>query len=406
MPSKGNIKNRIKEDVLGSIDMTGGIEDDTVLEIIDSRILGNPEIESFSLREKVEMRKEIFNSIRRLDILSELLEDDSVTEVMINGTKSIFIEKEGRLIKLDKRFEDKEKLLSVAQQIASGANRVVNGSNPIVDAILPDGSRASIVLEGVSCNGTAITVRKFPNEILDMEKLIGLNAIDRETAEFLKLIVMAGYNIFISGGTGTGKTTFLNALSEYIPKDERVITIEDSAELRLNGIENLVRLEGKNAKVEGMNAITIRDLIKTSLRMRPDRIIVGEVRDAAALDMISAMNTGHDGSLSTGHANSVPDMLLRLESMLLMAVDIPVIAIRQQIASAIDIFIHLGRLRDRSRKVLEISEVIGVKEGEIRLNPLYAYVETGERKGLVEGRLEKRGELMNISKLISAGFMK
>ncbi len=406
MPSKGNIKNRIKEDVLGSIDMTGGIEDDTVLEIIDSRILGNPEIESFSLREKVEMRKEIFNSIRRLDILSELLEDDSVTEVMINGTKSIFIEKEGRLIKLDKRFEDKEKLLSVAQQIASGANRVVNGSNPIVDAILPDGSRASIVLEGVSCNGTAITVRKFPNEILDMEKLIGLNAIDRETAEFLKLIVMAGYNIFISGGTGTGKTTFLNALSEYIPKDERVITIEDSAELRLNGIENLVRLEGKNANVEGMNAITIRDLIKTSLRMRPDRIIVGEVRDAAALDMISAMNTGHDGSLSTGHANSVPDMLLRLESMLLMAVDIPVIAIRQQIASAIDIFIHLGRLRDRSRKVLEISEVIGVKEGEIRLNPLYAYVETGERKGLVEGRLEKRGELMNISKLISAGFMK
>ena len=406
MSSKEVIKNRIKEEVLGSIDMTGGIEDDTVLEIIDSRILGNPEIESLSLREKVEMRKEIFNSIRKLDILSELLEDDSITEVMINGTKSIFIEKEGRLIKLDKRFEDKEKLLSVAQQIASGANRVVNGSNPIVDAILPDGSRASIVLEGVSCNGTAITVRKFPNEILDMEKLIGLNAVDRETAEFLKMIVRAGYNIFISGGTGTGKTTFLNALSEYIPKDERVITIEDSAELRLNGIENLVRLEGKNANVEGMNAITIRDLIKTSLRMRPDRIIVGEVRDAAAMDMISAMNTGHDGSLSTGHANSVPDMLLRLESMLLMAVDIPVIAIRQQIASAIDIFIHLGRLRDRSRKVLEISEVIGVKDGEIKLNPLYAYVETGERKGQVEGYLEKRGELMNISKLISAGFLK
>ena len=400
------LKNSIREDVLRSIDMTGGIEDDTVLDMIDSRILGNPDIAVLSLKEKVELRKEIFNSIRKLDILSELLEDDGITEIMINGTESIFIEKKGRLIKTDKCFEDKEKLLSVAQQIASGANRVVNGSNPIVDAILPDGSRASIVLEGVSCNGTAITVRRFPEEILDMNKLIGLGALDRETADFLKMIVMAGYNIFISGGTGTGKTTFLNALSEYIPKDERVITIEDSAELRLNGIENLVRLEGRNANVEGMNAITIRDLIKTSLRMRPDRIIVGEVRDAAAMDMISAMNTGHDGSLSTGHANSVPDMLLRLESMLLMAVDIPVIAIRQQIASAIDVFIHLGRLRDRSRKVLEISEVIGVRDGEIRLNPLYSYVETGEQKGMVEGHLEKKGELLNKQKLISAGFLK
>lgn len=294
--------------------------------------------------------------------------------------------------------------MSVIQQMVGEANRMVNETNPIVDIILKNGSRVNVVLKGISVEGSAVTIRKFSKKMMGMEKLIEINAINRETAEFLEKLVKAGYNIFISGGTGAGKTTFLNALSEYIPDDERVITIEDSAELQLKK-PNLVRLEARNANIEGRNQITIRDLIKTSLRMRPDRIVVGEVRDSAAIDMLQAMNTGHDGSLSTGHANSGHEMLLRLESMVLMGADLPLKAVRQQIASAIDIVIHLGRMRDKSRKVLEIREVLGVENDEIVTRELYKFAESENSGAVVDGELQKLNDLKNVNKLISAGLI-
>ena len=338
---------------------------------------------------------------------------------MINGWDTIFVEKNGVIERAPKCFESADKLMTVLQQIVSSANRLLNDTNPIADVILPDGSRVNIVLNCVSLDGTAVTIRKFPKERLDMEKLIGKGTLDREVADFLKLLVMAGYNIFISGATSSGKTTFLNALSDFIPPDERVITIEDAAELSLKGIENLIRLEVRNANVEGNNSITIKDLIRTSLRMRPDRIIVGEVRDEAAIDMLAAMNTGHDGSISTGHANSVRDMMLRLESMVLMGAELPIRAIRQQISAAVDIVVHLGRLRDRSRRVLEICEVIGMEEDEIRLNTLYSFEEVlcedSETYGkqsrdikdrrIVRGRLRKINDLMNVHKLEASGLI-
>jgi pilus assembly protein CpaF len=309
------------------------------------------------------------------------------------------------LHRVNRRFESREKLLSVIQQIASGANRIVNEARPIMDAILPDGSRVNVVLESVAKNGPIVTIRKLPKQVLNMEPLIELEAIDQKTARVLELLVRAGYNIFISGGTGAGKTTFLNALAEYIPEDERVITIEDSAELQIRGLPNLVRMEARNGNVEGNNQISIRELIKTSLRMRPNRVIIGEVRDAAAIDMLTAMNTGHDGSISTGHANSARDMLLRLESMVLMGVDLPLMAIRQQIASALDIIIHLGRLRDKTRRVLQIDEVLGVKNGEIELNGIYEFEERAEYNGRISGRLSKVNDLMQVSKLSAAGLL-
>ena len=397
------LKAKIKKSVMDGINLSEEIRDEDISQLIDSEI-NNSTALYIPLNEKIKIKNEIFNSIRKLDVLSDFLEDDEITEIMINGPRAIFYEKAGRLHRSDAIFEDEERLMSVVQQIVGEANRMVNESVPIVDFILR-GSRVNVVLKGVSVDGAAITIRKFPKEIMSMESLIGLGAINERAAQFLGLLVRAGYNIFISGGTGAGKTTFLNALSEYIPSDERVVTIEDSAELKIKSLPNLVRLEARNANVEGKNQISIRDLIKCSLRMRPDRIIVGEVRDSSAVDMLQAMNTGHDGSLSTGHANSAHEMLMRLETMVLMGgVELPLKAIRQQIASAIDVVVHLGRLRDKSRKVLEIREVLGVENEEIVTRELYKFKEDGNEK-VVRGELLKINDLINVSKLESAGLI-
>ena len=329
-----------------------------------------------SIEQKVSIAKQIYSSIRGFGLLDSIMTDDTITEVMINGPENIFIEQKGRLFKLDKQFESQRKLEDVIQKIVGLAGREVNQANPICDTRLPDGSRVNVVLPPIALCGPTITIRKFSKEPMTMEKLIRYGSITPEIAEKLKLLVKAKYNIFIAGGTGSGKTTFLNALSNFIPHDERVITIEDSAELQISGVDNLVSLETRNANASGVGEITIRDLIKSSLRMRPERIIVGEVRGGEALDMLQAMNTGHDGSLSTGHANSTQDMLSRLETMVLQgAAGLPLEAIRQQIASALDIIIHLSRLRDKSRKTMEITEVVGYEDGKIKLNPLYVFVE-------------------------------
>ena len=360
--------------------------------------------EYLPLNVKTALGRELFNAFRKLDLLEEFLEDDEITEVMINGTQNIFYEKKGRIFQSDKRFLSKEKLEDVIQQIVAGANRLVNEASPIVDARLADGSRVNVVLAPIALNGPIVTIRKFPTESITMKQLIAWNSISEEVAEFLALLVESGYNIFISGGTGSGKTTFLNALSQYIPKDERIITIEDNAELRILDVPNLVSLEARNANVEGTGEVTIRQLIKSALRMRPDRIIVGEVRSAEAIDMLQALNTGHDGSLSTGHANSPEDMLSRLETMVLMGMELPLTAIRRQIASGIDVIVHLGRLRDKSRKLLEVSEVMDYREGEIHLQTVYRYEETGEENGKIQGVWEKKGELKHTGKLLAAGY--
>ena len=380
-----------------------GISDEELYEIIDELISCKEKEYRLSLRPKLKLRNSLFDSFRRLDILQELLDDKDITEIMVNGREDIFIEKKGRSIKWNKRFKSNEQLEDMIQQIVSEVNRVVNVSSPIADARLKDGSRVHIVLPPVSLIGPIITIRKFP-EVISMERLIAFEAISKEAADFLKKLVRAGYNIFISGGTNSGKTTFLNALSAYIPDDERVITIEDSAELQLKHIKNIVRLEAKPTNMQGEKAISIADLIKASLRMNPSRIVVGEVRGAEALDMLQAMNTGHDGSLSTGHGNSPKDMLSRLETMVLSAADLPLAAIRNQISSAIDIMVHLGRLRDKSRKVLSIVELGDCVNGEIKLNPLYEFREQKEsRKDKVTGELKKLSELDNKTKLKFAG---
>ena len=385
--------------------MSQEIIDEKVLELIDRSLLEHPDIGYVSLEGRIRLRKELFNAVRRMDVLSDLLEDDSITEIMINGYDQIFVEKDGRIQSFSQSFESEDRLASIIQQIVAGCNRLVNEAVPIVDARLPDGSRVNVVLPPVALDGPTMTIRKFPKEKMTMERLIELGALDEETAGFLKLLVKARYNIFVSGGTGAGKTTFLNALSDYIPKTERIITIEDSAELQLRDVENLVRMETRNSNVEGENAITIRDLIKASLRMRPDRVIVGEVRDSAAIDMLTAMNTGHDGSLSTGHANSAYDMITRLESMVLMGIELPMEAVRRQIASAVDIIIHLGRLRDGSRKVTEICEVTGIENGQVQLTSLYEFEEQAEKgRKTVQGYLKKKADLQNKEKLKRAGL--
>lgn len=385
--------------------MSQEIIDEKVLELIDRSLLEHPDIGYVSLEGRIRLRKELFNAVRRMDVLSDLLEDDSITEIMINGYDQIFVEKDGRIQSFSQSFESEDRLASIIQQIVAGCNRLVNEAVPIVDARLPDGSRVNVVLPPIALDGPTMTIRKFPKEKMTMERLIELGALDEETAGFLKLLVKARYNIFVSGGTGAGKTTFLNALSDYIPKTERIITIEDSAELQLRDVENLVRMETRNSNVEGENAITIRDLIKASLRMRPDRVIVGEVRDSAAIDMLTAMNTGHDGSLSTGHANSAYDMITRLESMVLMGIELPMEAVRRQIASAVDIIIHLGRLRDGSRKVTEICEVTGIENGQVQLTSLYEFEEQAEKgRKTVQGYLKKKAALQNKEKLKRAGL--
>lgn len=398
-------RERLKEKVLQELRMTEELKDDEVGQVIDRVILEESEQEYIPLSEKLELRRALFHSIRGLDVLSDFLEDPSITEIMVNGTDPIFVERDGRLIRTDKSFESEDRLLNVISQMVSQANRSVSETCPIADAILNDGSRLNVVLSTISRGGHAVTVRKFPDRAFHMEDLVRMGSLEQEAAELLLMLVRAKYNIFVSGGTGSGKTTFLNALAEAIPGDERVITIEDVAELSLQGPQNVVRLEARNANTEGKNQIDIRELVRTSLRMRPDRIIVGEVRDAAAADMLTAMLTGHEGSLSTGHANSVSDMLLRLETMVLSAEEIPLAAIRRKIASALDIIVHLGRLRDKSRRVLEITEIMGYEGDEIVLNPLFQFEDAGDAGGKVEGRLVRVNRLYHVEKLCMAGCM-
>lgn len=396
----------IKEKVIEKLDLGQDTSDETIMELIDQQIELEPEVEYLTVRERIRIQRDIFNAIRRLDVLQELVENKKITEIMINGPKDIFVEEAGSIRKWNKEFESKEKLEDVVQQIVSRANRIVNEANPIVDTRLEDGSRVNVVLPPVALNGPIVTIRKFPEKTMTMEDLLAYGSLPKEVAFFLEKLVRAKYNIFISGGTGSGKTTFLNVLSNYIPKDERIITIEDSAELQIKNIPNLVKLETRNANVEGKNEISIRDLIKSALRMRPDRVVVGEVRDAAAIDMLSALNTGHDGSLSTGHANSPEDMLSRLETLVLMGMEIPLMAVRRQISSALEIIVHLGRLRDKSRRVLSIVEVLECENGEIQTAPLYEFVEEGEdENGKVIGSLKRTQFAMcQIEKLQRAGI--
>lgn len=398
---KRDLRIQVQEKIGYLKDMT----DTEIEDAIDEVILAQNGLAVWPVEFRRRLKKELFDSLRRLDILQIFVEDSSVTEIMINGTDHIFVEREGRLQELDASFESVDKLQDVIQQIVAGCNRVVNEASPIVDARLPDGSRVNIVMNPVALNGPIVTIRRFPEKPITMDWLIKNRSISKDAAELLKKLVRAGYNIFVSGGTGSGKTTFLNALSQFIPPVERVITIEDSAELQLLELPNLVRLETRNSNVEGCREITIRELIRSALRMRPTRIIVGEVRGEEAIDMLQCMNTGHDGSMSTGHANSGKDMLARLENMVLMGMELPLTALRQQIASGIDIVVHLGRLRDRTRKVLEITEVTGYENSEIQLNPLYIFEEAGEdSEGRVIGELEKKGRLLREDKLKTAGL--
>lgn len=360
-----------------------------------------------SIGQRVSIVQQVYSSIRGFGLLDSILADDTVTEVMVNGHEDIFIEREGRLLKLNKQFESRKNLENVIQRIVGMAGREVNQANPICDTRLPDGSRVNVVLPPISLGGPILTIRKFSKEPMTIERLIRYGSLTQEIADKLELLVRAKYNIFISGGTGSGKTTFLNALSNYIPKDERIITIEDSAELQIKNIDNLVRMEARNANASGAGQVTIRDLIKASLRMRPERIIVGECRGGEALDMLQAMNTGHDGSLSTGHANSTVDMISRLETMVLQgSVALPLEAIRQQIASAVDIIIHLARLRDKSRKTVEITEVVGYENGRTVLNPLYVFEEDdASTLDRVSGALKRTDNpLVNDFKLRLAGI--
>lgn len=398
-------RQTVEDGLRQKIDLSREVSDEEVREMIDEMVIHCSRQYALSLKDRQQLGREIFDAIRRMDILQELVEEEEVTEIMINGTQGIFIERKGRLFQWDKNFASKEKLEDVIQQIVAKCNRAVNEASPIVDARLENGARVNIVLAPVALNGPIVTIRRFPSHPIGMTDLLAYGSLTQEAAQDLEKWVRAGYNIIISGGTGSGKTTFLNALSQYIPSTDRVITIEDSAELQLQGIPNLVRLETRDSKGEGTTAITIRDLIRSSLRMRPDRIIVGEVRGSEAIDMLQALNTGHDGSLSTGHANSATDMLMRLETMVLMGMELPLSAVRRQIASGVDIIVQLGRLRDKSRKVLEIVEITGYEDGEIVTRPLYQYQETGtDEAGHVMGQLQMCNPLMHTDKLLAAGL--
>ena len=381
------VKQEIKKELLLDLEEKQ-VSDSHLYQEIDSALLSRKDL---ALREKLYLRSAVFDSFRRLDLLSELLDDGTVSEIMINGPKEIFVERKGRMERWQGSFQSEEQLADLIQQIVSRINRAVNTKSPIVDARLEDGSRVHVVLPPIALKGPTVTIRKFP-EPITMKKLIQLESLTEEASQFLQTLVRSSYNIFISGGTNSGKTTFLNALSQYIPKEERIITIEDSAELQIQSVENLVSLETRNANAEGEGAVSISDLIKASLRMSPNRIIVGEVRGKECLDMLNAMNTGHDGSISTGHANSSTDMLKRMETMVLQGADLPLPSIRNMIASAIEIMVHLGRTKDHKRRVLEISEVMGIENGEIKLNKLYQY------NGKI---LEKLSDLHNEDKLRS-----
>ncbi len=401
------LRARIKSEVIGGLDFSKEINDEELFELIDAQMSLILKNKAMSVTEKKSLRMNIYHSIRKLDVLQSLIDDPSITEIMVNGTDNIFIEKDGVITESGTHFESRQRLEDVVQQIVAACNRVVNESSPIVDARLENGSRVNVVLAPIALNGPIVTIRRFPDQPITMKKLIELGSISEYLKSYVEVLVKAGYNIFISGGTGSGKTTFLNALSDFIPKDQRLITIEDNAELQIRGVPNLVRMEARNANVEGCKPITIRDLIKSSLRMRPDWLVVGEVRGDECVDMLQAMNTGHM-AMSTGHANSAEDMLSRIETMVLMGMEIPLAAVRGQIASGIDIVIHLGRLRDRTRKVLEICELekeLDENSGRIRVNTLFKFEENESMsKTKVVGEWRKVGELKATEKLLAAGL--
>ena len=401
------IRAVVKDRVMNSLDFSREITDREMYEIIDREISVQLRHRAVTLEERKSLRQQVFHSIRKLDVLQHLVDDPTITEIMVNGTDNIFIEKNGVIMESDCRFESRQRLEDVVQQIVSSCNRVVNESSPIVDARLDNGSRVNIVLSPVALNGPIVTIRRFPEKPITMRRLIELGSISEDLKNYIEVLIKAGYNIFISGGTGSGKTTFLNALSDFIPKDQRLISIEDNAELQILGVPNLVRMEARNANVEGCKPITIRDLIKSSLRMRPDWIVVGEVRGDECVDMLQAMNTGHM-AMSTGHANSAEDMLSRIETMVLMGMEIPLPAVRGQIASGIDIVVHLGRLRDRTRKVLEICELekeLDPESGRIKVNTLFKFEEEGEdERGKIIGKWRKVSELKATEKLMAAGL--
>lgn len=400
------VREEIRSSIMSGIDFSREVPDSEVLDLIDRHLTlgGAGTLPLLTLEEKKRLRQDLFHSIRRMDVLQDLLEDPEVTEIMVNGPDNIFIEKAGKLSRYPGSFSSAQKLDDVIQRIVGASNRVVNTSSPIVDCRLENGDRVNVVLSPIAVNGPILTIRRFPQNPITMGDLLRFGSIPEEIAQFLDKCVRAGLNIFISGGTGSGKTTFLNVLSDCIDPGERVITIEDNAELQIRHVPNLVQMEARNANVEGCRPISIRDLIKASLRMRPDRIVVGEVRGPEAIDMIQAMNTGHDGSMSTGHANSAYDMLSRLETMILMGMDLPVSAIRGQLASGIDLIVHLGRLRDRSRKLLEVAEILGLEEGQIKLSTLYRFRETGEENGKIIGVWDKEEEIRQRFKFDLAGI--
>ena len=397
-------KMRILKQVQDRLVRVSTVSDEEVIRQIEECILSDRYMINVSSSLRSKMRRELYNRIRRLDVLSELLDDDSVTEIMVNGVSNIFVERNGRIKDSGIRFESTQRLFDVVGQIAAGVNRSVNLLSPILDARLDDGSRVNIVLNPIALNGPILTIRRFPNTPVDAARLISLGSITPEVLDFLEVLVKAKYNILISGGTGSGKTTFLNVMTNYIPNDERIITIEDSAELKVQDIPNLVRLETRNASLEGAGEITIRDLIKAALRMRPDRIIVGEVRGEEAIDMLQAFSVGQDGSLSTIHANHAEDALYRLETMIMLSTRIPIEALRRQIASGIDIIVQLGRLRDGSRHLLEVREVIGMCGNDIETTLLYEFVESGSDNGIIKGNIIKRSKLTNIDKLKRSGI--
>ena len=396
----------LKEEVLEALEILEEVTDEQVLEVIDKVLKTSVFSRTMRLDERCALRLELFHSIRRLDVLEELLEDDSVTEIMINGENGIFLEREGNLEAYTGGKIPKERLEELVVKITGMSNRMINEASPLADARLGDGSRVHVAIAPIALDGIVITIRKFPKRAITLEELLERESFSAEVAEFLEKAVKAKYNIFVSGSTGSGKTTLLNVLSDFIPKNERIITIEDTAELQIRNVANLVRLEARNSVVEGCKEITIRDLLRASLRMRPDRLVIGEVRGAETVDMLQAFNTGHQGSLSTGHGNSTKDMLYRLETMVLMGMEIPAVAVRRQLASGIDLMIHLGRLRDKRRVLLEISEIAGYENDEIMLNPIFLFEETGvDDIGKILGTWKKVGELKHKEKLRMAGFL-
>ena len=394
----------LKKQILERVDLSRELSDEEIQELIDEVVLFCGKERHLSLNERCRIKRELFYALRKMDVLQELLEEKSVTEIMVNGTDGIFLEKNGKLSRWEKSFSSKERILDIIQQITGACNRVVNEASPIVDARLENGDRVHVVLPPVAVNGPIITIRRFPEEPVTMQKLLELESLSEEEAEFLKKAVQAGYSILVAGGTGSGKTTFLNVLAGHIPQDERVIVIEDTAELQIRNVPNLVRLETRDGGAEDCREISMRDLIKAALRMRPTRLIIGEVRGAEAFELLTCLNTGHDGSLSTCHANSTADTVTRLETMVLMGMELPLQAIRRQIASGVDLIVYLGRLRDKSRRLLEITEVTGMEGEQVELNPLFLFRVTGERNGKICGIQERVGEMKQIEKFQRAGM--